>query len=145
MLIENLPSDRFAPHRREEGIAGHERVFQREHGIASLLITHDQDEALSLADRIVVMRDGRIVQDATPTAVYDAPADAFSLRSKHIDALRPNQARKRIERGVWKPTSVAFLLVLMWARAAPNDCGVCARSANVYEFTTPPCPDAFMR
>jgi putative spermidine/putrescine transport system ATP-binding protein len=53
------------------------RRIQREHGIASLLITHDQDEALSLADRIVVMRDGRIVQDASPTAVYDAPADAF--------------------------------------------------------------------
>ncbi len=53
------------------------RRIQREHGIASLLITHDQDEALSLADRVVVMRDGRIVQDAPPRAIYDAPADAF--------------------------------------------------------------------
>jgi putative spermidine/putrescine transport system ATP-binding protein len=53
------------------------RRIQREHGIASLLITHDQDEALSLADRVVVMRDGRIVQDAPPQAIYDAPVDAF--------------------------------------------------------------------
>jgi putative spermidine/putrescine transport system ATP-binding protein len=56
------------------------RRIQREHGIASLLITHDQDEALSLADRIVVMRDGRIVQDAHPQTIYDAPADDFVAR-----------------------------------------------------------------
>ena len=53
------------------------RRIQREHAIASLLITHDQDEALSLADRVVVMRDGRIVQDASPARIYDAPADDF--------------------------------------------------------------------
>ena len=53
------------------------RRIQRDYGIASLLITHDQDEALSLADRVVVMRDGRIVQDAPPQAIYDAPADDF--------------------------------------------------------------------
>ncbi|HEY5310218.1 MAG TPA: ABC transporter ATP-binding protein [Casimicrobiaceae bacterium] len=53
------------------------RRIQRAHAIASLLITHDQDEALSLADRVVVMRDGRIVQDAPPQTIYDAPADDF--------------------------------------------------------------------
>ncbi len=53
------------------------RRIQREHAIASLLITHDQDEALSLADRVVVMRDGRILQIATPQEIYDAPADDF--------------------------------------------------------------------
>jgi putative spermidine/putrescine transport system ATP-binding protein len=53
------------------------RRIQRQHNIASLLITHDQDEALSLADRVVVMRDGRIVQDAPPLTIYDTPADDF--------------------------------------------------------------------
>ena len=53
------------------------RRIQRAHAIASLLITHDQDEALSLADRVIVMRDGRVVQDAPPLAIYDAPADDF--------------------------------------------------------------------
>jgi putative spermidine/putrescine transport system ATP-binding protein len=53
------------------------RRIQREQGIATLLITHDQDEALSLADRIAVMRDGRIVQVGTPQAIYDRPASGF--------------------------------------------------------------------
>jgi putative spermidine/putrescine transport system ATP-binding protein len=53
------------------------RRIQREQAIATLLITHDQDEALSLADRVVLQRDGRIAQIGTPREIYDAPADAF--------------------------------------------------------------------
>jgi putative spermidine/putrescine transport system ATP-binding protein len=53
------------------------RRIQQQQAIASLLITHDQDEALSLGDRIGVLRDGRLVQVATPQALYDRPADAF--------------------------------------------------------------------
>ena len=53
------------------------RRIQRELGITMLYVTHDQDEALSLSDRIVVMRDGRIEQDATPADVYQRPATPF--------------------------------------------------------------------
>jgi putative spermidine/putrescine transport system ATP-binding protein len=53
------------------------RRIQKQQNIASLLITHDQDEALSLADRIAVLREGRLVQIATPQEIYDRPADAF--------------------------------------------------------------------
>jgi putative spermidine/putrescine transport system ATP-binding protein len=53
------------------------RRIQKQQNVASLLITHDQDEALSLADRIAVLRDGRLVQVATPQEIYDRPADAF--------------------------------------------------------------------
>jgi len=42
-----------------------------------VFVTHDQDEALELADRIVVLRDGRIEQVGTPHEVYDAPASAW--------------------------------------------------------------------
>jgi putative spermidine/putrescine transport system ATP-binding protein len=53
------------------------RRIQRGQNIATLLITHDQDEALSLADRIVLLREGRLVQSGSPQEIYDAPADAF--------------------------------------------------------------------
>ncbi len=46
-------------------------------GMAVLCVTHDQEEALSFADRIAVMRDGRILQTGTPFEIYDTPADPF--------------------------------------------------------------------
>ena len=53
------------------------RRLQRQIGVTMLYVTHDQEEALSLSDRIVVMRDGRIEQDATPDIVFHRPATAF--------------------------------------------------------------------
>jgi len=53
------------------------RRIQKQQNVAALLITHDQDEALSLADRIAVLRDGELVQVATPQEIYDRPANAF--------------------------------------------------------------------
>lgn len=49
------------------------RRLQREHAIATLHITHDQEEALSMADRIVVMRAGRIEQVGSPRELYERP------------------------------------------------------------------------
>ncbi len=45
--------------------------------ITSVFVTHDQDEALEVADRVVVMNEGRIEQVGTPEAVYDQPANPF--------------------------------------------------------------------
>jgi iron(III) transport system ATP-binding protein len=47
-----------------------------EAGITAVLVTHDQDEALSVADRVAVLRDGKIAQYAAPQELYDRPADA---------------------------------------------------------------------
>jgi iron(III) transport system ATP-binding protein len=49
-------------------------------GITGILVTHDQDEALSTADRVAVLRDGRIAQCDAPQDLYDRPADADIAR-----------------------------------------------------------------
>jgi ABC-type Fe3+/spermidine/putrescine transport system ATPase subunit len=53
------------------------RRLQQEVGITSLFVTHDQDEASAIADRIAVMNAGRIEQAGTPAEVYNAPATRF--------------------------------------------------------------------
>jgi sulfate transport system ATP-binding protein len=51
--------------------------LHRELGVTSLLVTHDQEEALELAHSVVVMHEGGIQQVGTPTEIYDEPATAF--------------------------------------------------------------------
>lgn len=52
--------------------------IQREIGITTIFVTHDQDEALTLADKIGILKDGRMIQAGPPRAVYDAPASVFA-------------------------------------------------------------------
>jgi spermidine/putrescine transport system ATP-binding protein len=51
--------------------------LQLETGITFIFVTHDQEEALTMSDRIAVMRDGRILQIGTPTQIYERPEDRF--------------------------------------------------------------------
>ena len=53
------------------------RQLQAELGITFIYVTHDQDEALGMSDRLVVMRDGRIEQIGRPGDVYDEPANLW--------------------------------------------------------------------
>lgn len=53
------------------------RDLHRRMGLTSIFVTHDQDEALELADRVVVMSNGRIEQIAPPLEVYESPVNAF--------------------------------------------------------------------
>jgi iron(III) transport system ATP-binding protein len=53
------------------------RTLQRELGITTVYVTHDQEEALSLSDRVAVMRDGRVLQVAEPKALYERPLTRF--------------------------------------------------------------------
>ena len=51
--------------------------IQREIGITTIFVTHDQDEALTLADKIGILKDGQMVQAGPPRGVYDRPKNAF--------------------------------------------------------------------
>ena len=49
----------------------------KQYGITSIIVTHDQEEALSMADRIVVLNQGRVEQTDTPAGIYSSPASLF--------------------------------------------------------------------
>ena len=53
------------------------KALQREVGITFVYVTHDQEEALTMSDVIVVMRDGRILQQGGPTELYERPTNRF--------------------------------------------------------------------
>jgi sulfate/thiosulfate transport system ATP-binding protein len=63
---------------REDLRAWLRRLHDEVH-VTTVLVTHDQAEALDVADRIAVLRDGRIEQVGSPTAVYDTPANPFVM------------------------------------------------------------------
>ncbi|USD66558.1 spermidine/putrescine ABC transporter ATP-binding protein PotA [Vibrio sp. SCSIO 43136] len=56
------------------------KQLQRQLGITFIFVTHDQEEALSMSDRIIVMRDGQIEQDGTPREIYEEPKNLFVAR-----------------------------------------------------------------
>ncbi|HEY7579440.1 MAG TPA: ABC transporter ATP-binding protein [Acetobacteraceae bacterium] len=72
--LSNLDAQLRAEMRREI------LALQRRLGITMLYVTHDQTEAMGMADRIVLLRGGRVEQDAPPAELYAQPATAFAAR-----------------------------------------------------------------
>lgn len=97
------------------------RTLQQRIGVTTVFVTHDQDEALSMSDRIVVMEHGRVRQIGTPEEVYTQPADSFvadfigtaNLLSGSAEPGPQGTAHVRIE-GLGQP------LVVAGAVAAPG-------------------------
>jgi len=56
------------------------RTLQQSLGMTMIYVTHDQSEAMSMADQVILLRDGRIEQDAPPAALYVKPATVFAAR-----------------------------------------------------------------
>jgi multiple sugar transport system ATP-binding protein len=71
--------------------------LHQELGVTTVYVTHDQVEAMTMGDRVAVMRNGRIVQVDTPQALYDRPTDLFVAGFMGSPAM--NLVRARVESG----------------------------------------------
>jgi iron(III) transport system ATP-binding protein len=77
ILLLDEPLSALDPHIRTR-LRNELKSLQRRLGITTLMVTHDQGEALAIADRIAVMRAGKLLQIGSPRAVYATPADPFT-------------------------------------------------------------------
>jgi putative spermidine/putrescine transport system ATP-binding protein len=101
------------------------RSIQRQLGITTVYVTHDQEEALSLSDRVVVMSEGHVEQIGTPFEVYNFPATPFVasfvgtlnvVPANVVDATRgeltvvgqPVRVARRFEGGTGKSVNIAL-------------------------------------
>ncbi|MFE5964954.1 ABC transporter ATP-binding protein [Streptomyces sp. NPDC056463] len=69
------------------------KQIQREVGITFVFVTHDQDEALTMSDRLAVMNDGRVEQCGTPEDVYERPTSSFTASFMGTSNLVPGTYR----------------------------------------------------
>ncbi|MEN3350728.1 MAG: putative spermidine/putrescine transport system ATP-binding protein [Bradyrhizobium sp.] len=87
------------------------RALQQRLGLTTLLVTHDREEALTMADRLVVMEGGRVRQIGSPRELYDAPQDAFVAdfvgRCNILSGRRENETQFRTESGLVLPVDTA--------------------------------------
>ena len=67
------------------------RDILKDRGVTAIMVTHDPEEAMLMADRIVLMRDGHVVQTGTPEDLYNNPVDAFTAEFfgevNHLDGI----------------------------------------------------------
>jgi putative spermidine/putrescine transport system ATP-binding protein len=107
------------------------RRIHRELGRATIYVTHDQDEALSMADRIVVMKDGKVRQIGAPIEIYAQPADLdvarfMGYRNELAVAVEHAQGKDVMLSGGLRGTAMAALSPGARARAAirPEDLSI---------------------
>jgi ABC-type Fe3+/spermidine/putrescine transport system ATPase subunit len=77
VLLLDEPLGALDKHLRQEMQVELRRI-QRQVGITTIFVTHDQEEALTLSDRIAIFDSGRIIQEGAPMAVYERPVTKFA-------------------------------------------------------------------
>ena len=90
-------------------------ALQQDLGLTFMIVTHDQDEAMVLADRIAVMRDGEIVQIGRPADVYETPVDRYvagfigdvNLFEGRMEAAGDGRVRLHATEGVFEADGIA--------------------------------------
>ena len=79
------------------------RQLQRELGVTVVYVTHDQDEAMSMSDRIAVMQAGRVAQVGTPRELYESPSSLFVAdflgRNNALPAVSAGPGKARLQSG----------------------------------------------
>ena len=79
ILLLDEPFSGLDEHLRQR-VRQETRAILAESGVTTLMVTHNPEAAMFLADRIVVLNDGRVAQDAAPVEIYTRPADPFIVR-----------------------------------------------------------------
>ena len=94
------------------------REIQREIGVTTIFVTHDQEEALTLSDRIAIINEGRLVQIGAPVETYERPASLFAaqflgdanvFRGMVVDANGLRLADGTVIRSVLPATPIAIV------------------------------------
>jgi iron(III) transport system ATP-binding protein len=110
------------------------RKLQRELGITTVYVTHDQEEALTLSDRIAVFNQGRIFQVGTPRELYQRPTNRFVADFIGVNNLIDGTVRSVDESGAraFIDTPVGALHALTTGNLRAGDkCVLCVRPENV--------------
>jgi ABC-type Fe3+/spermidine/putrescine transport system ATPase subunit len=100
VLLLDEPLSNLDPALRERTRRELRAVIERV-GITTVIVTHEQEEAFDLGDRIAVLRDGRLEQEGTPEALYGSPATPFVAGFVGRSSTVPAEARDRTARG-WR-------------------------------------------
>jgi len=108
------------------------RKLQKELAITAVYVTHDQEEALAMSDRIAVFNLGRIRQLGPPKALYERPADRFVADFIGINNLVDGTVRSVAGPGLRAETALGEIAAIHDGRLRPGDrCVICIRPENI--------------